>query len=194
MKNGDSGNNPAKNQTLTGGISRMFKKSIVLFSLLAVLAGVIALSGCSSGSNSTISTIAKSKAGPYPVTEVTPTLNNGSVSIPVSLIESNSNVHFSLVTPEGNTSFIAYVYDGAIQVRASYCVPCRGTTFTLSGDKLICDNCGTVFSAKDGIGVSGVPACKSYPKAGVQFTTTGGNIVMQNSDLITAFKDTVTRV
>ena len=161
----------------------MCKKLFAILGLVAVLAGIIVLAGCSSGANA--------KEVTYPETEITPTVTNDTVSIPVSVINSKRNVHFELATTRGNTSFEAYTFNGAIQVRASFCVPCRGTSFTLSGDKLICDNCGTVFSAKDGMGVSGVAACKSYPKAAVPFTTTGGNIVMQSSDLQTAFNNTL---
>ncbi len=161
----------------------MFKKLFTILGMVAVLAGIIVLAGCSSGVNAQV--------GTYPETVITPTVTDDTVSIPVSVINSKHNIHFELATTKGNTSFEAYTFNGAIQVRASYCVPCRGTSFTLSGDKLICDNCSTVFSAKDGTGVSGVAACKSYPKAAVPFTTTGGNIIMQAADLQTAFNNTL---
>ena len=161
----------------------MVKKLLVAFALFVGLAGIFTLAGCASGN--------KAQGGIYRETEITPIVTNDSVSIPVSVIESKRNIHFSLVSAKGNSSFEAYVYNGEIQVRASYCVPCRGTSFTLNGDKLVCDNCGTVFSAKDGTGVSGAPACKGYPKAAVQFETTGGNIVMRMVDLQTAFENTL---
>jgi hypothetical protein len=161
----------------------MFKKVFGIIGLVAGLAVIIILAGCSSAANA--------QEGPYKETVITPMVTNDSVSIPVSVVNSKHNVHFELATTKGNTSFEAYTFNGAIQVRASYCVPCRSTSFTLGGDKLICDTCGTVFSAKDGTGVSGVAACKSYPKAAVAFTTTGGNIVMQSADLQTAFNNTL---
>jgi hypothetical protein len=161
----------------------MFKKLVTILGFVLGLTAIIILAGCSSG--------VKAQDGPFKETEITPTVTGDTVSIPVNVVQDKSNVHFALATTKGNTSFEAYVFDGAIQVRASYCVPCRGTSFTLSGDKLLCDNCGTVFSAKAGTGISGVPACKGYPKAAVPFTTSGGNIVMQSSDLQTAFTNTL---
>jgi hypothetical protein len=161
----------------------MFKKVFGIIGLVAGLAVIIILAGCSSAANA--------QEGTYKETEITPTVTGDIVSIPISVVDSKHNIHFVLATTKGNTSFEAYTFNGAIQVRASFCVPCRGTSFTLSGDKLICDTCGTVFSAKDGTGVSGVAACKSYPKAAVAFTTTGGNIVMQSADLQTAFNNTL---
>ena len=166
----------------------MYKKLFMVICMAALLAGIIFLLGCSSGGNTQGG---NTQAGPYTDTEITPTITNDIVSIPVSVIESKRNIHFGLATAKGDTSFEAYMFNGAIQVRASFCVPCRGTSFTLNGDKLICNNCGTVFSAKDGKGLSGVPACQGYPKAAVAFTTDGGNIVMKGSDLITAFNNTL---
>ena len=161
----------------------MFKKLFMILGFIAGLAAIIILAGCSSGANA--------QAGTYPEVVITPAVTNDAVSIPVSIIESKRNVHFELATTKGNTSFEAYLFKDAIQVRASFCVPCQGTSFTLRGDKLICDNCGTVFSAKDGTGISGVAACRSYPKAAVPFTTSGGNIVLQGPDLLTAFNNTL---
>jgi hypothetical protein len=161
----------------------MLKKLLAVLSLVIGLGAIIILAGCSSGDTK--------DGGTYPDVVITPTVSNDTVSIPVSIIESKRNVHFELATTKGYTSFEAYLFNDAIQVRASYCVPCRGTSFTLSGDKLICNNCGTVFSAKDGTGVSGVAACRGYPKAAVSFTKTGSSIVMQSSDLLTAFNNTL---
>jgi hypothetical protein len=164
----------------------MFIKSlIIIISMVIALGAIMALAGCSSGDTA--------ETGSYPDVLITPTVNSDTVSIPVSFIESNHNVHFELPATQGNSSFVAYLFKGQIQVRASYCVPCRGTSFTLNDDKLICNNCGTVFSAKDGTGISGVAACQSYPKAAVSFTKTSGNIVMRSSDLQTAFSNTILR-
>ncbi len=160
----------------------MFRKLFTALGPVAALV-VVVLSGCSGGANANV--------GTYKETEITPAVSGDTVSIPVSVINSKSNVHFALATTNGATSFEAYLYNNAIQVRASFCVPCRGTSFTLSGDKLICDNCGTVFSAKNGTGISGVAACKGYPKAVVPFTISGDNSVMQATDLQIAFDNTL---
>ena len=161
----------------------MFKKLLVILGLVISLGTIVIMAGCSSGDTA--------NAGPYPDVVITPTVSNDTVSIPVSIIESKRNVHFELATTKGDTSFEAYLLNNAIQVRASFCVPCRGTSFTLNGDKLICNNCGTVFSAKDGTGISGVAACRGYPKAAVSFIKTGNSIVMQSSDLQAAFNNTL---
>jgi hypothetical protein len=163
----------------------MSKKLFAIFGLIVGLGIIVVLAGCSSGGTV--------KSGTYSGVVITPTVTSDTVSIPVSVIESKHNVHFELTGIKGDTSFEAYLFNDEIQVRASFCVPCQGKSFTLSGDKLICNNCGTVFSAKDGTGISGAAVCKSYPKAAVSFTKTDGNIVMQNSDLQTAFSNTLLR-
>jgi hypothetical protein len=161
----------------------VFKKVFAILGFVAGLSGIVILAGCSSGGTA--------KAGTYSEVVITPTVANDTVSIPASIIENKRNIHFELATTKGDTSFEAYLFNDAIQVRASFCVPCQGRSFTLSGDKLICDNCGTVFSAKDGTGISGVAACRSYPKAAVPFTKTGDSVVMKGSDLMTAFVNTL---
>jgi hypothetical protein len=93
---------------------------------------------------------------------------------------------------QGTAGFMAYTQGSNVMVRASICVPCRGQTYTVSGNKLICDTCGTVFSAETGKGISGVTACKGYPKASVPFTTSAdGSLVMSKADLLTAFENTL---
>jgi nitrite reductase/ring-hydroxylating ferredoxin subunit len=128
-------------------------------------------------------------SGPIKATEIVPTTANGTVAIPVSAVQKDWNVHFVVNTPGGLQSFMAYNLDGQTYVRASICVPCRGKTFTLSSSTLVCDVCGTTFNANTGIGISG--ACVNYPKASVPYQVSNGNIVMQVSDLTTAYQNTL---
>jgi nitrite reductase/ring-hydroxylating ferredoxin subunit len=128
-------------------------------------------------------------SGPVDATEIVPTVANNTVTIPVSAVQKDWNVHFMVNAPGGKQSFMAYNLDGQTYVRASICVPCRGKTFTLSNNTLVCDICGTTFSANTGVGISG--ACVNYPKASVPYQVSNGNIVMQVSDLATAYNNTL---
>jgi uncharacterized Zn ribbon protein len=85
--------------------------------------------------------------------------------------------------------FMAYVLNDKIQVRASTCPPCRGKTYTLDGNTLVCDVCATTFKADMGIGIAG--ACVNYPKASVAYETVDGNLVMKISDLTVAYQNTL---
>jgi nitrite reductase/ring-hydroxylating ferredoxin subunit len=127
--------------------------------------------------------------GPIKVKEITPTVSADTVSIPLKEVQDNWNTHFLIDAPGGKMGFMAYVLDGVIYVRASICPPCRGKTYTLDGDTLVCDTCGTTFNAKTGIGIAG--ACVNYPKASVTYTNTDGNLKMKISDLTTAYQNTL---
>lgn len=85
--------------------------------------------------------------------------------------------------------FMAYVLDNVIYIRASSCPPCRGKTYTLDGNTLVCDVCATTFNAKTGIGIAG--ACVNYPKASVPYTVAEGNLIMKINDLTTAYQNTL---
>jgi nitrite reductase/ring-hydroxylating ferredoxin subunit len=128
-------------------------------------------------------------SGPIKAKEITATVSIDSVSIPVSVVQSNWNTHFLVDTQSGTMGFMAYALNDEIVVRASICPPCRGKTYSLSGTILVCDTCGTTFDAKTGIGISG--ACVNYPKASVPYNLSGGNIVMKITDLQTAYQNTL---
>lgn len=127
--------------------------------------------------------------GPIKAKEITPTVSGDSVSVPVSVIQSDWNTHFLIDTQSGTIGFMAYVLDDTIYVRASICPPCRGKTFSLDGITLVCDTCATTFDAKTGKGIAG--ACVNYPKTSVAYQISGGNVVMKIADMTTAYQDTL---
>ncbi|MFH1651537.1 MAG: Fe-S-containing protein, partial [Chloroflexota bacterium] len=88
----------------------------------------------------------------------------------------------------GRLSFMAYEQDGSLIVRANVCPPCRSVGFSLAGDTLVCDSCGTTFKAKTGDGISG--ACVAYPKAAAAYDINNGQAVLKSADLLTAYQNT----
>ncbi len=54
---------------------------------------------------------------------------------------------------------------------------------------MICDTCGTQFSARTGEGVSG--ACLNYPKAPVTWEIKDSKLVMRTEDMKTAYLNTL---
>jgi len=155
-------------------------RSIIVGVLLLSLALVIA--GCS-GSGDTTPT------GPIRATLIVPQVTDGVVSIPESEVESNGNVRFMVETQDGNMNFMAYALNGEIYVRANVCPPCQSIGFSLDETILVCDRCATKFKAQTGEGISG--ACVDFPKASVTYEISGGHIVMNSTDLITAYQDTL---
>jgi nitrite reductase/ring-hydroxylating ferredoxin subunit len=126
---------------------------------------------------------------PIKATWIEPQVAGDTVSIPVSEVENNRNVHFNVKTRDEDMNFMAYVLDGEISVRANVCPPCRSIGFSLEQAVLICDRCATTFNAKTGDGIEG--ACVDFPKASVLYEVSDGNVAMKGIDLITAYQDTI---
>jgi len=134
----------------------------------------------------------KSSVAYHPKT-VTPQVSGTTVSLSAEEVGRNGIENFSVSSPAGNMTFMAYQLDGKYYVRAAICVPCGGKSFTLQNGTLTCDTCGTVFNATTGIGLRGSPACVTYAKKAAAYTTDGGNIAINMNDLTTAYQDTLNR-
>lgn len=158
----------------------MLRKTIIGALLLFLALIIVACSGPNSN---------PAPSGPIKATWIEPQVLGDTVSIPVSEVENNWNVHFKVEMQDSNMTFMAYVLDGEIYVRANVCPPCHSIGYSLDEDILVCDRCATTFNAKTGAGING--ACVGYPKAAVPYEIMGGNIVMNSADLITAYQDTV---
>ncbi len=123
-------------------------------------------------------------------TWINPQTSGNTVSISAAEVQKDTIVHFKAPGADGKTmTFMAYNFDGNTYVRGDICPSCGSTSFSLVGDTLVCNTCSTVFYAKNGEGKSG--ACVAFPKAGVNFQTDNGNLVMNVSDLTTAYQNTI---
>jgi len=148
---------------------------------LVLLAMILSTAACSSSN--------PQSNEPIKATWIEPQVVGDTVSIPVSEVENNRNIHFNVKTPGGDMNFMAYVLDGEIHVRANVCPPCRSIGFSLEEAVLICDRCATTFEAKTGEGIEG--ACVDFPKASVPYEINSSNIIMKGIDLIAAYQDTI---
>jgi len=128
-------------------------------------------------------------SGPIKAKWIEPQVDGNTVSVPVSDVENNWNTHFKVETQDGEMTFMAYLLDGKIYVRANVCPPCRSIGYSLDKDILVCDRCATLFEAKTGDGIKG--ACVDYPKALIQYEISDGEIVMQEADLVVAYENTL---
>jgi nitrite reductase/ring-hydroxylating ferredoxin subunit len=165
----------------------------VLIAIIIVAISVVAVSA-GGGDNSDTQNVGEENAsntqsnGPISPTWITAETQGDSVSISKGEIESASMAHFRVPTDEGNLTFMGYQHDGEMHVRANVCPPCRSIGFSLDGDELVCDSCGTTFKAATGAGISG--ACKAFPKAAVAYEISGDDITMQTADLAIAYENT----
>jgi nitrite reductase/ring-hydroxylating ferredoxin subunit len=153
----------------------------ILFSLIFI---VVACTGPTS-----TPTPNPTPSGAMKATWIEPQVVGDTVSIPVSEVENNWNVHFKVKAQGEDMNFMAYVLDGEIHVRANVCPPCRSIGFSLEEDILVCDRCATTFKAKTGEGIKG--PCVDFPKASVPYEINDGNVVMKSAALIIAHEDTI---
>jgi hypothetical protein len=107
--------------------SRAKKNRLVIISVVTVaIIGVgvyFAMFGGNGGSNLS--------NGPIEAKWIEPQVLGDTVSIPVSEVEDNWNIHFNVNTQGEDMNFMAYVLDGDVYVRANVCPPCRSIGFSL---------------------------------------------------------------
>ena len=121
---------------------------------------------------------------------------DGTLTIPLSAVQKDIIVHFRVTSAANQQeTFMAYYYDGLIYVRGDDCVPCQSINFSLKGNLLVCNSCGTTFNAitGKGTGTVGSPQCRTYPKEIAAYTIQGDQIVMHLNDLDTTFQNTITK-
>lgn len=156
----------------------MLKKAMLGLVLLAVILTIVSCSSSNPPSEE-----------PIQATWIEPQVLGDTVSIPVSEVEDNWNIHFNVELEGEDMNFMAYVLDEEIYVRANVCPPCRSIGFSLEEAILVCDRCATTFESETGEGIQG--ACVDYPKASVSYEIDGGNVVMDANDLVAAYEDTL---
>ena len=156
----------------------MLKKAMLGLVLLAVILTIVSCSSSNPPSEE-----------PIQATWIEPQVLGDTVSVPVSEVEDNWNIHFNVELEGEDMNFMAYVLDEEIHVRANVCPPCRSIGFSLEEAILICDRCATTFESETGEGIQG--ACVDYPKASVPHEIDGGNVVMDANDLVAAYQDTL---
>ena len=170
----------------------MIKKIVIGAILMSLILVVVACAGPTSSAapqSSPTPAPVPNPSGPIKAEWIEPQVSGDIVSVPVSEIEDNWNVHFPLRGEDEDMNFMAYVLDGEIHVRANVCPPCRSIGFALEGDILVCDRCATTFEAKTGDGIQG--ACVDYPKESVAYKKTDSHITMSVDDLVKAYTGTI---
>ncbi len=99
------------------------------------------------------------------MTTVEATIDGEWLTIPLDVVDQNSIVYFEAENDEGFVvPLMAYVGpSGRIFAGSSMCEPCRGRTFSLAGDTLVCDTCRTTYTLEQHEFISGSPVCGKYP-------------------------------
>jgi len=64
--------------------------------------------------------------------------------------------------------------DGKVMVAVSFCEPCKGSEFHITGNQIICNTCGTTWDLQTLKGISG--GCQTYPPQALTYTLNGDNL------------------
>jgi hypothetical protein len=99
------------------------------------------------------------------MTEIDATVEGEWLTIPLAAVDEYGIVYFEAENDEGfQVPMMAYVGpSGRIFAGSSLCEPCRGRTFSLAGETLVCDTCRTTYTIEDHEFISGSPICGEYP-------------------------------
>ena len=71
--------------------------------------------------------------------------------------------------------------NGKVMVAVSFCEPCKGETFHIIGNQIVCNVCGTVWDLQTLKGISG--GCQSYPPEALTYSLNGDNLEIPQSIL-----------
>lgn len=140
---------------------------IVGVAIFAVL-GVLLSSILSSPTNSEIesqpvvsSSLNYSDAG-LQMVNISSKIVGGKITVPLDVVRKNRFVAFQYTNGSETVPLLAYIApDGKLVTAVSLCEPCRSTRFHITGDKIVCNACGTTWKLRNLEAVSG--ACGAYP-------------------------------
>jgi uncharacterized protein YbaR (Trm112 family) len=120
------------------------------------------------------------------MTRVTPVVENEQVKIPLAEIDRNNIVYFELENDQGTlVPLMAYITpSGRLFAGSSMCEPCRGRTFSLAGETLVCDNCRTTYTIEDHRFISGATICGSYAPVYMNPVVTDGMVVIDQQEVL----------
>ncbi|MEW5784611.1 MAG: Fe-S-containing protein [Bacillota bacterium] len=89
----------------------------------------------------------------------------GWLTLPLELVSNHDIVYFEAENDEGiKVPLMAYITpSGRLFAGSSMCEPCRGRTYSLAGETLVCDTCRTTYTIEDHRYISGSTICGTYP-------------------------------
>ena len=117
---------------------------------------------------------------------VEPVVENGQIKLPLAEIDRNNIVFFELENDQGTlVPMMAYITpSGRLFAGSSMCEPCRGRTFSLAGETLVCDTCRTTYTIEDHRFISGAAICGSYAPVYMNPVVTNGMVVIDQQQVL----------
>ena len=120
-------------------------------------------------------------------TKIDPVIENGQIMIPLDVVDQNNNISFEIENDEGFlVPIMVYVTPtGRIFAGSSMCEPCRGRTFSLGGETLICDTCRTTYTIEDQQFISGAKVCGEYPPVNMNPKIENNRVIIELEEVLT---------
>lgn len=124
------------------------------------------------------------------MTEVSPTIEKGRVSISLEDLKRNSILYFmydsnhDVGNGQKGLALMAYLTPaGRVTVAVSFCEPCYSRKFRIEGDVLVCNVCNTRWALADLTGLSG--GCPNYPPDEINYTVveSTGKIYIEETEV-----------
>ncbi len=120
------------------------------------------------------------------MTSIEPIIEDGKIKLSLADIDQNNIVHFEVENNENQlVPLMAYITpSGRLFVGSSMCEPCKGRTFSLAGEALVCDTCRTTYNIEDHEFISGSKACGSYPPVNMNPIIEDGVVYINLEDVL----------
>lgn len=120
------------------------------------------------------------------MTKVEPIVESDSIQIPLDIVDMNNIVYFESENKNQETvPMMAYITpSGRLFTGSSLCEPCRGTTFSLAGETLVCDTCKTTYDIETHEFISGAKICGSYPPVNMNAEVIDGQVVISKEEIM----------
>ena len=119
-------------------------------------------------------------------TSIEPTIENEKIIIPLNIVDEKNIISFEL---ENDQDFLVplMVYvtpSGRLFGGSSMCEPCRGRSYSIKEDTLLCDICGTTYDIETHTFISGSPVCGMYPPANMNARIEDGRIIIDLKEVL----------
>ena len=120
------------------------------------------------------------------MTNIEPREDLKTIQIPLDIIDQNNISYFESKNKDGETvPMMAYITPtGRLFVGSSLCEPCRGKTFSLAGETIVCDTCKTTYKIENHEFISGAKVCGQYPPINMKPEIVDGNVVIQKEEVL----------
>ncbi len=120
------------------------------------------------------------------MTSISPTIDGDKVKLSLEEIDKNNIVFFEIANDSNEqVPLMAYITpSGRLFVGSSLCEPCRGRTFSLAGETLVCDTCRTTYDVETHEYISGSPVCGQYPPVNMNPVVVDGEVEIQLQDIL----------